>query len=85
MPPTETTARNVTYRCNGGREGTVEVEVLDLGDLADQLNRIQPCEYDQGVSRATLTVMCRSNALVVHLAAARGQVVRPSNDALCLQ
>ena len=85
MPPTETTtARHVSYRCYSGREGTIAVDVPDLGDLADRLNGIQPCEYDQGVSRANLTVMCRSNALVVHLAAASGQVVQPSNDALCL-
>jgi len=85
MPPTETTARNISYRCNSGRAGTIAVDVPDLGSLAHRLNRIQPCEYDKGVSRATVTVMCRSNALVVHLVAASGQVVQPSNDALCLQ
>jgi len=85
MPPTETTARNISYRCNSGRAGTIAVDVPDLGSLAHRLNRIQPCEYDKGVSRATVTVMCRSNAVVVHLVAASGQVVQPSNDALCLQ
>ena len=85
MPPTEITARHVSYRCNSGREGAIAIDIPDLGDLADRLNGIQPCEYDQGVSRATLTVMCRSNELVVHLAAANGQVVQPSNDAICLQ
>jgi len=85
MPPTETTARTISYRCNSGRAGTIAVDVPDLGNLAHGLNRIQPCEYDKGVSRATVTVMCRSNAVVVHLVAASGQVVQPSNDALCLQ
>jgi hypothetical protein len=84
MPPTETTARNIYYRCNSGRAGTIAVDLPDLGNLAHRLNRIQPCEYDKGVSRAAVTVMCHSNALVVHLVAASGQVVQPSNDALCL-
>jgi hypothetical protein len=84
MPPTRTAARNISYRCNSGRAGTIAVDVPDLGNLANRLNRIQPCEYDKGVSRATVTVMCRSDALDVHLVAASGQVVQPSNDALCL-
>jgi len=85
MPPTETTTRNISYRCNSGRAGTIAVDIPDLGNLAHRLNRIRPCEYDKGVSHATVTVMCRSNALVVHLVAASGHVVQPSNDALCLQ
>ena len=53
--PTGPTARDVTYRCSSGREGTIAVDVPDLDRLADQLNEIQTCEYDQGLSRATLT------------------------------
>lgn len=83
--PTGTTARDVTYRCSSGREGTIVVDVPDLDRLADRLNRIQPCEYDQGLSRATLTVMCRSNPLVVHLTGAGGHVEQPPREALCLQ
>lgn len=82
--PTGTTARTITYRCSGGREGTIVVDVPDLDRLADRLNRMQPCEYDQGLSHATLTVMCRSSPLVVHLAGAAGEVEQPSDDALCL-
>lgn len=85
LPPTATTARSISYRCNSGRAGTIAVDVPDLGELAHRLNQVQPCEYDKGVSRATVTVMCRANALVVHLVAASGQVVQPSNAALCLQ
>lgn len=47
-------ARLVSYRCTSGREGTIVVDVPDLDRLADQLDRIQPCEYDQGVARATV-------------------------------
>ena len=83
--PCMTTARSISYRCNSGRAGTIAVDVPDLGELAHRLNQVQPCEYDKGVSRATVTVMCRANALVVHLVAASGQVVQPSNAALCLQ
>ena len=83
-PPTGTTARDVTYRCESGREGSIVVDVPDLTGLADRLDRIQPCEYDQGVASATLTVTCHSSPLVVHLTAAGGRVEQPSNEALCL-
>jgi hypothetical protein len=61
------------------------VDVADLDRLADRLNRIQPCEYDQGLSRATLTVMCRSNPLVVRLTGSGGHVSQPPREAVCLQ
>lgn len=85
LRPTGTSARDVSYRCNSGREGTITVDVPDLGRLADRLNRMQPCDYDHGLSRATLTVMCRSSPLVVHLTGAGGHVAQPSKVALCLQ
>jgi hypothetical protein len=81
--PSGTTARDVTYRCTGGRTGTIVVDVLDLGLLADRLNRIQPCEYDQGLSRATVTVTCPSGPLVVRLTGAGGRLDPPSSEALC--
>jgi hypothetical protein len=83
VPPTGTTARNVSYRCSSGREGTIVVDIPDLGRLADRLNRIRPCEYDQGVSQATLTVMCRASPLVVQLTVAGGNLQQPSQEALC--
>jgi hypothetical protein len=85
VPPGGTAARDVSYRCHDGREGTMVVNIPDLDRLADQLNRIQPCEYDHGLSRASLTVMCRSRPLVVHVTAADGHVEQPSKTALCLQ
>jgi hypothetical protein len=53
MPPTGAGARLVSYRCTNGREGTIVVDVPDLSQLADRINRIQPCEYDGGLSRVT--------------------------------
>ncbi len=85
MRPTGTSARDVSYRCNSGREGTITVDVPDLRRLADRLNRIQLCEYDHRLSRVTLTVMCRSSPLVVHVTGAGGHVAQPSKEALCLQ
>ncbi len=82
--PNGTTARDVSYRCNSGREGTIVVDVPALSHLADKLNRIQPCEYDRGVSRATVTVICRSDPLVVHLTGKDGLFAQPSSEALCL-
>ena len=83
--PGGTTTREVTYRCNSGREGAIAVDVPDLNLMADRLNRIRPCEYDQGLSRATVTVVCHSSPLVVHLTGAGGQIEQPSDASLCLQ
>ena len=83
VQPSGATARAVSYRCRSGREGTLVVDVPDLGILAARLDRVQPCEYDQGLSRATLTVTCRSGPLVVRLAARDGHPVQPSDAALC--
>jgi hypothetical protein len=82
--PNGTTAHDVSYRCNSSREGTIVVDVPNLSDLADTLNRIQPCEYDRGVSLATVTVICRSDPLVVQLTGKDGNVAQPSREALCL-
>ena len=84
MRPTGATARTVTYRCVSGRKGTLAVDVPDLSDLSTLLNRIQPCEYDHGLSDATLVVPCRSRPLNVHLTVAHGRLVQPSDEALCL-
>jgi hypothetical protein len=81
--PNGTTAREVSYRCNSGREGTITVDVPDLDLMADRLNGTQPCEYDQGLSRATVTVTCHSSPLVVRLTGAGGQIEQPSNESLC--
>ena len=81
--PAGSTARLVTYRCRSGRDGTLAVDVPDLRDLAGRLNRIQPCEYDRGVARATVTVPCGSRSVLVHLAAADGRVSQPSDEELC--
>jgi len=54
MPPTGTSARTVSYRCSSGREATIVVDVPDLGQLADTINSIQPCEYDGGLMRYRL-------------------------------
>jgi hypothetical protein len=74
----------VAYRCSSGRDGTLTVDVPDLSDLAAQLNRIQPCEYDRGLSDATLVVPCRSIPLEVHLTVTDGRLLQPSDEALCL-
>jgi hypothetical protein len=49
----------VSYRCTSGREGTIVVDVPDLGQLADQIDRIQPCEYDHGVARFSVVASPR--------------------------
>ena len=49
-----------------------------------RINRIEPCEYDHGLSDATLVVPCRSRPLNVHLTVAHGRLVQPSDEALCL-
>jgi hypothetical protein len=54
LPPDGATARSVTYRCNSGREGTLVIDLPDLDRLAERLDRIDPCEYDNGLSRATV-------------------------------
>jgi hypothetical protein len=51
MAPEGAAAREVTYRCASGRSATIVVDVPDPEDLADILNRIQPCEYDRGFDR----------------------------------
>ena len=83
VPPAGTSARHISYRCGSGREGTLLVDVPDLGTLADRINRIQPCEYDKGLSRATLTVTCRSRPRVVPLTGTGGLVEQPTSEALC--
>ncbi len=83
MRPTGTTARTVAYRCTSGREGTLTVDVPYLPDLAERINRIEPCEYDHGLSGATLVVPCRSGPLDVHLTVAHGRLVRRSDEGLC--
>lgn len=82
--PSGTTARTVAYRCTSGRDGTLTVDLRDLRDLSERINRIEPCEYDHGVSHATLVVTCRSGPLVVRLTGTDGRLVRPSDEALCL-
>jgi hypothetical protein len=57
--PTGSGARLVSYRCTSGREGTIVVDVPDLGQLADQIDRIQPCEYDDGVARFSVVASPR--------------------------
>ena len=59
VPPTNPGARVVAYRCASGREGTIVVDVPDLARLAEQINRIQPCEYDDGVASATVVASPR--------------------------
>ena len=82
--PTGPTERSVSYRCLSGREDTIAVDVPDVGHLADILDRIQPCEYDQGLSRATLIVTCQSGLVAVHMTGAGGRLRQPSHEALCL-
>jgi hypothetical protein len=84
LRPTGTAARDVSYRCTSGRDGTIVVEVPDLGDLTDRLDRMQPCEYDEGMARATLVVTCPSGPRVVHLTGTGGHLTQPSDEALCL-
>ena len=49
MSPTETTtARHVSYRCNRGREGTIAVDVPDLGDVAAPAASAGGCQPSQG-------------------------------------
>lgn len=82
--PTGTTARDISYRCGSGREATITVDVPDLADLARRLNRIQVCEYDDGIAAASLTIPCRERTKPVRLEASDGQAVQPSATALCL-
>ena len=83
MPPGGASAREVTYRCASGRSATIVVDVPDLEDLADTLNRIQPCEYDRGFDRGTVPLSCESGPLVVRLRGSGGRVVQPSPGTLC--
>ena len=81
--PEGPTAREVSYRCASGRSATVVVDVPDLTDLADVLNRIDPCEYDGGFQSGTVTLPCGSGPLVVQLAGREGRAVQPSPASLC--
>ena len=81
--PEGATARRVSYRCRSGRAGTIVVDVPDLAHLADRVNRIQPCEYDEGLAHAAVTVSCGTGPVVVALRAAGGLVAQPSTDGLC--
>jgi hypothetical protein len=60
------------------------VDVPDLRVLAERINGIQPCEYDHGVSHATLVVTCRSGPRAVRLTGTDGRLTQPSAEALCL-
>jgi hypothetical protein len=82
--PTGATARAVAYRCTSGRDGNLTVDVPDLADLAETVNRLQACEHDHGVSHATLVVTCRSGPLVIRLTGTDGRLAQPSDEALCL-
>lgn len=84
MRPTGLTARDITYQCRTGLTDTITVDIPDLDRLAEQLNAIQPCEYNRGFSIAMLTVMCRTNPLVVHLTSTAGRIEQPTRAALCL-
>lgn len=81
--PSGPTARNISHICRSGRDDTIVVNIFDLADLAKTLNAIQPCEYDQGVMRATVTLACSSQPLVVQLTAAEGNVRQPARRSLC--
>ena len=59
------------------------MDVPDLADLADRLNGIQPCEYDDGMSRASLVVTCPAGPLVVRLTGEDGDLVQPPGGAPC--
>jgi hypothetical protein len=85
MAPDGASAREVTYRCASGRSATIVVDVPDLEDLADTLNRIQPCEYDRGFDRGTVPLSCESGPLVVQLRGSGGRVVQPARGTLCPQ
>jgi hypothetical protein len=83
MAPEGAAAREVTYRCASGRSATIVVDVPDPADLADILNRIQPCEYDRGFDRGTVPLSCESGPLVVQLRGSGGQFVQTSPGTLC--
>ena len=83
MSPDAAPAREVTYRCTSGRSATIVVDVPELEDLADTLNRIQPCEYDRGFDRGTVALSCESGPLVVQLRGSGGRVVQPSPGTWC--
>jgi hypothetical protein len=78
------TARTIDYQCASGRQATLTVDVPDLRDLADTLDRIQPCEDDQGFESGTVTVPCDSGPRPVALRASGGSVVQPPESSLCL-
>ena len=84
LAPEGSTARTISYRCMSGRQATIEVDVSDLQDLAETLNRIQPCEYDSGFDRGTVTVTCDSGPSVVQLRGDEGRAVQPPASSLCL-
>ena len=49
LPPDGSSAVTVSYRCVSGREGTLTLDLSDGRDLAETLDRVQPCEYDDGI------------------------------------
>ena len=77
LAPEGSTSRSVAYRCASGREATLAVDVPDLRGLATTLNRIQPCEYDDGFESGTVTLACPSGPVVVRLRGSDGRVVQP--------
>ncbi len=83
IPPEGSTARTISYRCTSGRQATIEVDVPDLRDLAATLNKIQPCEYDRGFDRGTVTVGCPSATTEISLRGRDGQALQPSESSLC--
>jgi hypothetical protein len=85
LGPDGPTARTIGYRCTSGRRATLIVDVPDLRDLADKLDRIQPCEDDQGFESGTVTITCDSGPRQVALRGSEGSVVQPPESSLCLE
>ena len=83
LEPEGPTARTIDYRCASGRRATLTVDVPDLRDLADTLDRIQPCEDDQGFESGTLTITCDSGPRQVALRGSEGSLVQPPESSLC--
>lgn len=82
LAPEGPTSRTVAYRCTSGREETIAVDVPDVRDLARTLNRIQPCEYDRGFDRGTVTIDCDAGPVTVPLRGRDGSVLQPGEARL---
>jgi hypothetical protein len=85
LRPIGPTARDVAYRCRDGTHGTLLVSVRDARRLADTLNPLDLCEFDQGLAEVALVIGCTSASpgTSVRVVAVEGRLPTATGEELC--